>query len=155
MRLTSQVRYAVLAVFDMAYHDIGTPRQARTISSRQGIPLRYLEQIFQRLVRGGILRSKRGRRGGYSLARPPARLSIGDIVMATEGSFEGLLGGGGDSRLRRTTSVPATSRGNEEVWSAVVGRVTEVLETLTIEDLVREAEKLGLEREAAGNMYFI
>jgi len=154
MRLTSQVRYAVLAVFDMAYHDIGTPRQARTISSRQGIPPRYLEQIFQRLVRGGILRSKRGPGGGYSLARPPARLSIGDIVMATEGSFEGLLGGG-DSRLRRTTSAQATSRGNEEVWSAVVGRVTDTLEALTIEDLLRVAEKLGLEREAAGNMYFI
>ena len=154
MRLTSQVRYAVIAVFDMAYHDIGTPRQARTISSRQGIPPRYLEQIFQHLVRGGILRSKRGPGGGYSLARPPSRLSIGDIIRATEGSLEGLLGGG-DSRLRRTTPTPATSRGSEEVWGVVVERVTEVLETLTIEDLVRVGEKIGIEREAAGNMYFI
>ncbi|MFQ5457401.1 MAG: RrF2 family transcriptional regulator [Myxococcota bacterium] len=154
MRLTSQVRYAVLAVLDMAYHDVGTPSQAKTISSRQGIPPRYLEQIFQRLVRGGILRSKRGPRGGYTLARPPGRVTIGDIIRATEGSLAGLFGGG-IGGPRRAGNGPGPSPEGEKVWNVVVGRVADALETLTIEDLVRTAEELGVEREAAGNMYFI
>ena len=104
MRFTSQVRYAVLALFDMAYHDTGAPHQAKTVSARQGIPPRYLEQIFQRLVRSGILRSKRGPRGGYTLARPTTGLTIAEIVRATEGSVEALLNG-----PRR--NVPADSRG--------------------------------------------
>lgn len=154
MRLTSQVRYAVLAVLDMAYHDTGAPHQAKTISSRQGIPPRYLEQIFQRLVRAGILTSKRGPRGGYTLARPPGRVTIGDIVRATEGSVEAIFGGG-DGNARRAGAAPGTTRGSEELWNVVVGRVADALESLTIEDLVRVAEKLGIEREATGNMYYI
>jgi len=154
MRLTSQVRYAVLAILDMAYHDTGAPHQAKTISRRQGIPPRYLEQIFQRLVRAGILRSKRGPRGGYTLARPPARVSIGDVVRATEGSVEALFGGG-EGGVRRGGTARGATNGGEELWNVVVGRVAEALETLTIEDLVHVAEQLGIEREAAGNMYFI
>ena len=154
MRLTSQVRYAVLAVLDMAYHDVGTPSQAKTISGRQGIPPRYLEQIFQRLVRAGILRSKRGPRGGYSLARPPGRVTIGDIIRATEGSLKGLFGGAAAGPLR-TGALPGPPPEGEQVWNVVVERVTDALETLTIEDLVRAAEKIGVERESAGNMYFI
>ncbi|MDP3940254.1 MAG: Rrf2 family transcriptional regulator [Deltaproteobacteria bacterium] len=153
MRLTSQVRYAVLAVLDMAYHETGAPHQAKTISSRQEIPPRYLEQIFQRLVRGGILRSKRGPRGGYTLSRPPARVTIGDIVRATEGSVEALVGGSNGGPPRGAAAGPA--RGNEEIWGVVVARVADALESLTIEELVHVAERLGIEREAAGNMYFI
>jgi Rrf2 family protein len=153
MRFTSQVRYAVLAVFDMAFHDTGTPHQAKTISRRQGIPPRYLEQIFQRLVHTGILQSKRGPKGGYRLARPAGRLTIGDIVRATEGSVEALLSGRPSASAPDGT--PREVKGSKEIWGTVVGRVSEVLETLTIADLVATAEKLGLERDADGNMYFI
>jgi Rrf2 family protein len=159
MRFTSQVRYAVLAVFDMAYHDAGVPHQAKTVSRRQRIPPRYLEQIFQRLVRDGILQSKRGPKGGYRLARPAGRLTIGDIVRATEGSVEELLSGRtpGSAQPGSNRSQPSqeAAPGPDAVWATVVGRVSEVLETVTIADLVAAAEKLGLERDADGNMYFI
>jgi Rrf2 family protein len=159
MRFTSQVRYAVVAVFDMAFHDAGTPHQAKTVSRRQGIPPRYLEQIFQRLVRDGILQSKRGPKGGYRLARPPGRLTIGDIVRATEGSVESLLSGhtsgSPQNPSKRPPASPGAARGADAVWGTVVSRVSEVLETVTIADLVATAEKLGLERDANGNMYFI
>ncbi len=159
MRFTSQVRYAVVAVFDMAYHDAGVPHQAKTVSRRQGIPPRYLEQIFQRLVRDGILQSKRGPKGGYRLARPASRLTIGDIVRATEGSVETLLSGrapgSAQAASNRPRPSPGAAPGADAVWGAVVGRVSEVLETVTIADLVATAEKLGMARDADGNMYFI
>jgi DNA-binding IscR family transcriptional regulator len=111
------------------------------------------------LVRSGILRSKRGPRGGYTLARPTTGLTIAEIVRATEGSVETLLNGR-DETFRQTVAAQlGTSssdfRASEEVWGEVVGRVSEVLESSTIDDLVQVAEKLGLEREVSGNMYFI
>jgi Rrf2 family iron-sulfur cluster assembly transcriptional regulator len=162
MRFTSQVRYAAYALFDMAYHDPGAPHQVKTISRRQGIPPRYLEQIFQRLLRGGILRSRRGPRGGYTLARAAKDISIGDVVRATEGSIEALFNGRPEaSSRRRGRPDPAgagapTRRGGVEVWSSVTGRVAELLNQITVEDLVHEAERRGLARESsAPHMYFI
>ncbi len=163
MRFTSQVRYAVYAVFDMAYHDAGAPHQVKTISRRQGIPPRYLEQIFQRLLRGGILRSKRGPKGGYTLARAAKDISIGDVVRATEGSIEALFNGRPRAAGRRPRGHPGQAgastpapRGGVEVWGSVTGRVAGLLNQITVEDLVHEAERQGLARESsATHMYFI
>ena len=161
MRFTSQIRYAVYAVFDMAYHDQGAPHQVKNISRREAIPPRYLEQIFQRLLRGGILRSKRGPRGGYTLARPPKEITLGDIVRATEGSVDTLFNGREKGRPRRgrasqAPAEPAEPRSGEQMWRTVTVRMAELLDAVSIEDLVREAERRGLPREAsAANMYFI
>ena len=76
MRLSLQVRYAICGVFDLAYNGHGEPVQVRVISERQGIPTRYLEQIFRRLRQGQIVLSKRGPGGGYTLARPPAEITL-------------------------------------------------------------------------------
>ena len=59
--------------------------QIRVISERQGIPSRYLEQIFQWLRRAGLVTSKRGPGGGYTLSRSPARISLREVVEAVEG----------------------------------------------------------------------
>ena len=87
MRFSLQVRYAICGVFDLAYNGHGDPIQVRAISARQVIPVRYLEQIFQRLRRAGIVGSKRGPGGGYSLARGAAELTLRHIVEAVEGSL--------------------------------------------------------------------
>ncbi len=160
MRFTSQIRYAVYAVFDMAYHDAGMPHQVKTISRRQGISPRYLEQIFQRLLRGGLLHSRRGPKGGYTLARAAKDISIGDLVRATEGSLEALLNErprAADRRARAHVGAPAAGRmGGTEVWGSVTARVAELLDGITVEDLVHEAERRGLARESSTpHMYFI
>lgn len=163
MRFTSQIRYAVYAVFDMAYHDNGALHQVKHISRRQAIPPRYLEQIFQRLLRGGILRSKRGPRGGYALARAPKEITLGDIVRATEGSVGALFNGRDKGWPRRGRvsqgqgpAEPAGPRGGEQMWHTVTARMTDLLDAVSIEELVREAERRGLPREPpAANMYFI
>src|SRR5688500_6235364 len=75
MRLSLQVQCAICSVFDLAYNGHGEPVQVRVVSERQGIPARYLEQIFRRLRRAELVLSKRGPGGGYTLARPPSRIT--------------------------------------------------------------------------------
>jgi Rrf2 family protein len=71
--------YAVEAVLFIAYNGGSGPISSRDIATRQGLPPRYLEQLMQKLVRGGILRGVRGPHGGYLLAKERRRITVGDI----------------------------------------------------------------------------
>src|SRR3954452_6653796 len=88
MKLSTKTRYGVRALFDIAFHNQGRPTQARDIARRQEVPLRYLEQIFQELRRAHLVEAKRGPRGGYSLARAPEAITLGDVVRAVQGPIE-------------------------------------------------------------------
>src|SRR5262252_6628573 len=85
VKLSNKGRYGVRALFDIAFHNDGRPTQIKDISSRQAIPARFLEQIFQDLKRAGLIGAKRGPRGGYHLAREADEIRIGDVVRALEG----------------------------------------------------------------------
>ncbi len=85
MRITTTSRYGVRALFDVAYHGGGQPTQIKDISRRQKISQRYLEQIFNKLLKAGLLKSRRGPRGGYMLARDASEISVGDIIYAAQG----------------------------------------------------------------------
>ena len=85
MRFSLQVQYAICGSFDLAYNGGGKPVQIRGISERQAIPVRYLEQIFQRLRRAGLIHSKRGPGGGYTLAREPESITLREITFQTNG----------------------------------------------------------------------
>src|SRR5512147_1430190 len=91
MRITTTSRYGVRALFDVAYHGGGQPTQIKDISRRQKISQRYLEQIFNKLLKAGLLKSRRGPRGGYMLSRDPSEISIGDIISAAQGPIVPVL----------------------------------------------------------------
>lgn len=80
LRLSKKMLFAIEAVLDIAYNAGDHPVQSGEITSRQGIPKRYLEQVLQQLVRAGILSGTRGPRGGYRLARERRQISLGEIV---------------------------------------------------------------------------
>src|SRR5271165_706846 len=85
MRLSTKGRYAVMAMADLAAHDGATrPLSLAEIAKRQEISLSYLEQLFAKLRRGGLVRSVRGPGGGYRLSRPAAELRISDIILAVD-----------------------------------------------------------------------
>src|SRR6188474_3334919 len=88
VKLSNKGRYAVRALFDIAFYNEGRPTQVKDIAERQAIPPRFLEQIFQDLKRAGLVASRRGPRGGYQLAKTPAEIKLGDIVRALEGPIE-------------------------------------------------------------------
>src|SRR5210317_1821502 len=87
MRLSTKSRYGLRALFDMAYHAGTLPAQIKDISRRQNISPRYLEQIFQDLKRGGLLKSRRGPQGGYFLSRKPQEITVKQILDAAEGNM--------------------------------------------------------------------
>ncbi|MFM6312522.1 MAG: RrF2 family transcriptional regulator, partial [Dolichospermum sp.] len=86
MELSCKSEYAILALLEMATHyENGEPMQIRQIAMQQKIPDRYLEQLLASLRRGGIVKSQRGSKGGYLLAREPRKISIFDILECLEG----------------------------------------------------------------------
>ena len=88
MILGTKARYAVMAMVDMGMKAEGKPLSLASISETQEIPLAYLEQIFMKLKKGGLVKSVRGPGGGYLLARPSENICVADIVMAVDESIK-------------------------------------------------------------------
>ncbi|MDH5471218.1 MAG: Rrf2 family transcriptional regulator [Gammaproteobacteria bacterium] len=88
MRLTSKGRYAVTAVLDLSFHQNEGPVSLADISARQEISLSYLEQLFARLRRNKVVNSTRGPGGGYKLSRDPADISMAEIILAVDETYD-------------------------------------------------------------------
>ena len=84
MQVSSKGKYSVRAVLDIAQHSEGSPVPLAAISQREGISLLFLEQLFQQLRKGNIVKSVRGAHGGYVLAREASDITIGEIVRLIE-----------------------------------------------------------------------
>ena len=150
MKLTTRTRYAIRALYDLAFHAGAGAKQAlqaKEIAERQGIPFKFLEQILQDLRRAKLVEARRGPHGGYALARPAAQISMADILRAVRGPLEDLLGVDGEPG---GDDIPSL------VWGEVGGRLIEVLQRTTLADFVARAEAAGVRRALApATMYFI
>ncbi|MCM8794383.1 MAG: Rrf2 family transcriptional regulator [Candidatus Omnitrophica bacterium] len=123
----SSFNYALKALIDLAlYQGIG-PVTVRAIAKRRGIPVRYLEQLFNRLKRHGIVQAGRGPRGGYRLKKPASQISLSEIFQS--------LGHNGARTRRLSEQDPAAA-----VWRKVETAVHKTLESATLEDLVAKSE---------------
>lgn len=88
MMISTKGRYALTIMIDIAEHHIGdTPISIKDISDRQGLSVKYLEQIISLMVKGGFLKSIRGAKGGYLLTKPADIINVGDILDAAEGTL--------------------------------------------------------------------
>ena len=139
VRATQQLKYAIYGVFDLAYHGENRPVRIHEIGQRQGIPARYLEQIFQRLRRAGLVVSKRGPGGGYQLGRPAGEVTLADVITAAQGEL--IIGPDGEANAH------ADSPGF--VWELVRARLQGALDSITIADLCRQAAERGVTRADA------
>ncbi len=142
MKLSNKGRYGVRAVFDIAFHSRGAATQIKDISERQGIPPRFLEQIFQDLKRAGLVSSKRGPKGGYQLAKHPDEIRVGDIVRALEGPIalstpRAQPKQAGDERSRAVT---------DALFVELSKRIEGCFDAITVEDLCERGEEAGLGR---------
>jgi len=125
MRLSARVDYALRAVSELAAAN--APRTVEQLSSAQHIPNKYLESILGELRRGGLLRSQRGPDGGYRLARPPAEISIADVIRALDGELANVRG----SRPEHLEYVGAAEP-LQEVWIALRATERAILESVTL-----------------------
>jgi Rrf2 family iron-sulfur cluster assembly transcriptional regulator len=94
MRLTTKGRYAVTAMLDLAVHNMGGPIALADISERQGISLSYLEQLFAKLRKTGLVASTRGPGGGYTLGRTAAAIAVSDVIAAVDENVDATRCGG-------------------------------------------------------------
>ena len=88
MKLSTKGRYGLRALIDLAVHSEREPVSISSISARQNISERYLEQLVGKLKRAGIVKSVRGVQGGYQLAKEAEDISVGEVLRALEGSLE-------------------------------------------------------------------
>ena len=142
MKLSNKGRYGVQAIFDIAFHNDGRPTQVKVISARQGIPPRFLEQIFQELKRAGLVTSKRGPKGGYALALLPHEITVGAVVRALEGPT--VLTSPDEGRTG-----DAASRGvTEAAFAELAERLDACFDELTVGELCERGQRDGLRRRA-------
>lgn len=155
LRLSNRGRYAVRALFDLAFLSGAAPRddvaagashaQARDVAGRQRIPLRFLEQIFQELKRAGLVESKRGPRGGFRLARLPEEVRLGDVLRAVDGPVA-LAPVAAPRRHTARGERAETDMGEvTDAFLADVGRSVEhCFDVVTLRDLCARGEAVGL-----------
>jgi len=139
-------------MFDIAFHGEGAAAQIKDIAERQGIPPRFLEQIFQDLRRAGLVSSKRGPRGGYQLSRPAREISVGEIVRAVEGPLSLCAGDEVDgAEAGDPTSVGVT----ESMFRDLSARLSACFDEVKLEDLADQAQRQGVRRGHAGGYVYV
>jgi Rrf2 family transcriptional regulator, iron-sulfur cluster assembly transcription factor len=158
VKLSSKGRYAVRALFDIAFYNEGEPTQVKDIAERQGIPPRFLEQIFQDLKRAGIVGSKRGPQGGYLLARPADQIALGEVVQTIEGRVA--LGEASPRTGPRVRRVDGTAAEGQKVTDAIFDelstRIAACLDGVSLADVCAKATALGIRRPGTESYaYFI
>jgi Rrf2 family iron-sulfur cluster assembly transcriptional regulator len=138
IRLNKKLLFAIEAVLDIAYNGGAAPVRSAEITSRQGIPRRYLEPVLQELVRHQVLIGIRGPSGGYRLARERRRVSIGDIVRTVRGleTVEDPIESPGGSALGHQVLRP--------LWLELQDETMKRLDALTLEDLCARAHRAGI-----------
>lgn len=134
MEITSKVDYALVALIELATHDaLGKPMKVVEIAHRQGIPDRYLDQIMTTLRRFGIVRSQRGSKGGYLLARSPKQITLLDVMISIEGNNS-------SKEDKTSTSITTERTVVLAAWQKVIKASQDVLQSITLEDLCQQRD---------------
>lgn len=139
MQLSTKGRYAVLAMVELARHGAATSLPLSSIAERQQISTAYLEQLFMRLRRSGLVKAVRGPKGGYRLARKPEEINVAEIMEAADECV----------RMNRCSPdhmdwcLGAKQCAAHDLWKALQAHIADFLEAVTLQDIVdgKVAEK--------------
>jgi Rrf2 family protein len=145
MRLSQRADYAAHAMVEIARWYGERPVHATEIAQRQGIPEPYLEQLLLALRRAALVRSYRGPGGGYTLTRPPAAISLADVVAALEGPFVPPEEGLHDSEGADSDPLTCPIR---DAWHLATATMRRILDGMTLEILVERQREIDAKRSA-------
>ncbi len=145
MRLSTRSRYGVRALFDIAYYSEGRPTQIKEISSRQGITPRYLEQIFQKLKRAGIVKSIRGPRGGYYLSRKPEEIVLSEIIQAMDESIHPVFCARTEKGRKKCRREPKCVA--RVIWKEAGGRLFDYFHSVSLAGMCKMAREMGVDEQ--------
>ncbi len=147
MKLSTRARYGTMALLDLALHSNQGPVQLRDIARRQDISLSYLEHLITPLIAAGIVRSRRGKRGGIWLVRSPQEIKMSEVVQLLEGSI---------APAECLNNPESCSRYDlcaiRDIWAEMKEAMDEVLESTTLQDLGDRQKK---KEQSAKAMYYI
>ena len=132
MRLTTKGRFAVTAMIDVALNNGKGPVTLAAVSERQKISLSYLEQLFGKLRRHGLVDSVRGPGGGYNLARNPDSVSVAEIILAVDEPIDTTQCGGRENCRDEGRCM------THELWASLNDHIFTFLRAVTLDELVRE-----------------
>lgn len=140
MRLTTKGRYAVTAMLDLAYHSQKNPVTLTDIATRQTISLSYLEQLFARLRRAGMVKGVRGPGGGYTLSRAAREINIADIIEAVDEPVDSTKCGGKSNCHNNQPCI------THDLWMGLSEQIRAYLKEITLgqlleRDMVSEVAK--------------
>ena len=136
MKLSTRTRYGMRATIELAQHNAPRPLQLKLIAERQDISVKYLEQLMSMLRSAGFVRSVRGSKGGYVLAKPPEQIKLSDLFHSLEGTVTTAECTDNEDYCGRSADCAA-----REVWVKVETAINEVLSKITLADLVKSAKK--------------
>jgi len=148
MKLSTRSRYGLRAMLDLATHYKEGVVLLKNIAKRQKISERYLENIMRILVSNGLVISFRGKKGGFSLARPPEKIRLSEIIQKVEGSLSP-VSCIDNPRLCELTKTCVT----REIWERLKESILNTLDSITLEDLVKMQEEKNIKPKAP--LYYI
>jgi Rrf2 family protein len=140
LKVSTKSTYALRALMDMAHHSDGQPVRLPDVAKRQNIPLPFLEQIFSKLKKGGLVQAVRGPLGGYLLTRPPEEISLSQIVTILEGPIEPVLCSQPQNKSEKCHEVEGCL--SRLVCSELDGELFRVLSRYNLASLRSEANRL-------------
>ena len=131
MKLSTRTRYGIRAILQLAENHGNRPLQLKTIARHQDISVKYLEQLMATLKSAGIVRSIRGSRGGYVLAKSPGQIKVSDCFNCLEGPVITTECVENESYCARTDDCVA-----RQIWTEVQKAIMGVLQSMTLQNLV-------------------
>jgi Rrf2 family iron-sulfur cluster assembly transcriptional regulator len=134
MRLTTKGRFAVTAMLDLALNEDGAPVTLADISERQSISLSYLEQLFSRLRKNGLVQSVRGPGGGYRAAKALNAISVSDIIRAVDEQIDATQCGGNENCQDEKRCM------THDLWTSLNGKIFEYLEGVNLAQLAAQQQ---------------
>ncbi len=134
MKISTKGRYAMRLMVDIAEHSSEGNVSMKDVAAREGISLKYLEQIVNYLVKIGYLKSYRGPQGGYRLSKNPSEYTVGDILRITEGSMAPV-----SCLEAETNECPrAADCPTLKVWKGLYSTINEYIDSITLADLIND-----------------
>lgn len=132
MKISTKGRYALRLMLDLALNEDGGYVSVKEIAARQEISEKYLEHIISLLQKNGLVKSTRGAQGGYSLSKPAADYTVGEILRVTEGSLAPVACLEGENSCERCEGCVTV-----EIWQDILSAINEVVDGITLEYLVK------------------
>lgn len=146
MKLSTKGRYGLRAAVDLAIFAKSEPISISTIAAREGLSESYLEQLFAKLKKAGLVSSSRGTNGGYQLAKPAGDISVGDVMRALEGDMVVVDCPDSESKCAKFDSCVT-----KYVWKRINNSINDTMDSMTLEEIA--ANSPGITEENGQKAY--